>query len=94
MQLFAVRRPGVWAKFDEVSVAASRSAHIGDRDMADRIRWIRSYVIEEANQRIGSLCIYLAEDEAAIREHAKRVGMAGNMIVPIVDTIVVRPDPQ
>jgi hypothetical protein len=39
------------------------------------------------------VCIYQASDPEAIREHARRVGMPADAITPIVDTMIVRPDP-
>jgi Protein of unknown function (DUF4242) len=61
--------------------------------MPDKVRWIRSYVINEADGRLGTCCIYEATDGEAIREHARRVGMPGDDFVPIAATVVVRPDP-
>ena len=43
--------------------------------------------------RIGTVCIYQATDPEAIREHARRVGMPADAITPILDTVIVRPDP-
>jgi hypothetical protein len=40
------------------------------------------------------VCIYEARDEASIREHASRVGMPGDDISPVVDTVIVREDPK
>ena len=62
--------------------------------MPDRVRWIRSYVVKEADGRLGTFCIYEARDPKSIREHAKRVGMPGDQIFPVVDTVVVRADPE
>jgi hypothetical protein len=61
--------------------------------MPDRVRWIRSYVVKEPDGRLGTLCIYEARDEESIREHARRVGMPGDDIMIIADTVVIRPDP-
>ncbi len=61
--------------------------------MSDRVRWIRSYVVKEADGRIGTFCIYEARDGESIREHAKRVGMPGDEFYPVVTTVVVRADP-
>ena len=61
--------------------------------MADRVRWIRSYVVAETDGRLGTICIYEARDEASLREHAARVGMPGDEIDAIADTVVVRADP-
>jgi len=57
------------------------------------VRWIRSYVINEPDGRLGTACIYEAVDEDALREHARCVGMPGDDILPIGATVVVRPDP-
>jgi len=66
---------------------------VGNDEIADRLRWIRSYVVQERDGRIGTVCIYEAQGEEAIREHAHRVGMPGDEILPVSDTISVRPDP-
>jgi hypothetical protein len=62
--------------------------------MSDDIRWIRSYVLGEADGRVGTACIYQASSPEAIREHAARAQLAADEIVLIADTVVVRPDPQ
>jgi hypothetical protein len=61
--------------------------------MSDRVRWIRSYVVKEADGRIGTFCVYEARDSESIREHAKRVGMPGDELYPVATTVVVRADP-
>ena len=69
------------------------SARVGNEEMPDRVRWIRSYVVGEADGRLGTVCICQATDEAALREHARRVGMSADEIVPVEDTAIVRDDP-
>lgn len=93
MQQYVIRRPSAWASMAELEMAGARSARIGDDEMPDRVRWIRSYVVREADGRIGTFCIYEAEDGEAIREHAERVGMPGQEFYPIETTVVIRPDP-
>jgi Protein of unknown function (DUF4242) len=93
MDLYVIRRPGAWNNLQELEAAAAKSAKIGDEEMADRVRWIRSYVVEEPDGRIGTACIYEARDTESIREHARRVGMPGDAILPILSTVVARPDP-
>ena len=94
MELYASRRPSAWADTQELEAAAAKSARIGNQEMADRVRWIRSYVVEELDGRLGTICIYQATDPESIREHARRVGMPGDDIVPIANTVVIRPDPD
>jgi hypothetical protein len=93
MDLYVIRRPSAWANLEELQVAGALSARIGDTEMSDRVRWIRSYVVNEPDGRIGTVCIYEARDPDSIREHAARVGMPADGIVPVVDTVIVRPDP-
>ena len=93
MDLYFIRRPGAWANLKDLQAAGAKSAKIGNEEMSDRVRWIRSYVVKESDGRLGSFCIYEAKDAESIREHAKRVGMPGDQIFPVLDTIVVRDDP-
>jgi hypothetical protein len=93
MQLYVIRRPGAWADLKELQATGARSARIGDEEMPDGVRWIRSYVVTEPDGRIGTFCVYEASNGAAIREHARRVGMPGEEFYPVAATVVVRPDP-
>ena len=93
MDLYAIRRPSAWANMQEVEAIGAKSAKVGNEEMADRVRWIRSYVVNEPDGRFGSICIYQARDPESIREHARRVGMPGDQIFPVVKTILIREDP-
>lgn len=94
MNLYVIRRPSAWANPQELETAGAKSARIGDFEMSDRVRWIRSYVVNEQDGRVGTFCIYEARDEESIREHAKRVGMPGDEIYPVATTVVMRADPM
>jgi hypothetical protein len=93
MQLYVILRRDGWADADELGAAAKRSTIEGDA-MANDIRWIRSYVIEEPAGGLGTVCIYQASSPEAIRAHAERVGMPADEVIPIADTVIVRPDPE
>ena len=93
MQLYVIRRPSAWANLAELETAGAKSARVGNEEMPDQVRWIRSYVVNEADGRIGTFCIYEAKDGAAIREHARRVGMPGEEFYPVATTVIVRDDP-
>jgi hypothetical protein len=94
MELYVIRRPSAWANMDELQAAGAKSARIGNDEMSDRVRWIRSYIVNEPDGRIGSFCIYEAKDGESIREHARRVGMPGDEFYPVATTVVVRADPE
>jgi hypothetical protein len=93
MNLYAIRRRSAWANAAELEGVAAKSADIGDNQMADQVRWIRSYVVAEPDGRLGTICIYEAASEASLREHAARVGMPAEEIDGLADTVVIRPDP-
>ena len=93
MELYAIRRRNGWADADELKAGGARSKQIGEEEMADDIRWIRSYVVQEEDGSLGSVCIYQATSPEAIRDHASRVGMPADEITPVADTVIVRPDP-
>jgi hypothetical protein len=62
--------------------------------MSDRIRWIRSYALEEGGGTVGTVCVYQAESPEAIREHASLAELPVDEIIPVADTVIVRPDPE
>ncbi len=93
MNTYVILRRGAWANGDELQVAAGRSKAVGDEEMSDDIRWIRSYVLQEPDGSVGTVCIYQASSPEAIREHASRADLAADEIIPIADTVVIRPDP-
>ena len=93
MELFVIRRRNAWKNAQELEATAAKSSRIGNDEMSDRVRWIRSYVVHEPDGRIGTFCIYQARDGESIREHARRVGMPGDEFYRVADTVIVRDDP-
>ena len=93
MELYAIIRRGGWPGGAELEAAAARSTKVGDEEMPEDIRWIRSYVLDEGGGALGTLCIYEASSPEAIREHASRADLPVDEIIPIADTVIVRPDP-
>jgi hypothetical protein len=93
MDVYVIRRPSGWGTPEDLQAAAARSSQVGDEEMSDDIRWIRSYVVRESDGNLGTFCIYEASSEDKIREHADRAGLPATEIFPVVDTVVVRPDP-
>ena len=94
MDTYVIMRRGAWGSAEELGTAAARSKKVGDEEMSDDVRWIRSYVLNEPDGRLGSVCIYQAISPEAIREHASRADLAVDEIIPVVDTVVVRADPH
>jgi hypothetical protein len=93
MQLYAILRRSGWRSGAELEEAAARSTKVGNEDMPDEVRWIRSYVLDEGGP-VGTVCIYEAASPEAIRKHASLADLPVDEIIPIADTVIVRPDPE
>jgi thiamine biosynthesis protein ThiC len=94
MDTYVILRRGAWGSAEDLSAAAARSKKVGEEEMSDDIRWIRSYVLSEPDGRVGTVCIYQASSPEAIREHASRAELAADEIIPVADTVIIREDPQ
>jgi hypothetical protein len=94
MDTYVIRRRNGWKTPGELEEAAVKSRRVGDEEMSDDIRWIRSYVVDEGESGLGTVCVYQASSPEAIRDHAERVGMPADEITLVADTVLVRPDPE
>ena len=93
MNLYVIRRPYGWANAEELGIAAQRSRRVGDEEMGDDIRWIRSYVVQEDDGSLGTFCVYEASSIDKVREHADRAELPATSVHEVLDTVLVRPDP-
>jgi hypothetical protein len=93
MDTYVILRRNGWRTAGDLQEAAARSTVEGD-EMPDDIRWIRSYVLAEDDGSVGTVCIYQASSAEAIREHAQRADLPVDEIIPVADTVLVRPDPE
>ena len=94
MKTYVILRRGGWRSAEELEAAAARSTEVGNEEMPDDIRWIRSYVLAESEGGLGTVCIYQASSPEKIREHADRADLPVSEIVEVADTVIVRPDPE
>lgn len=94
MKTYVITRANGWGSNQELQAAAAVSARVGNEEMSDKVRWIRSYVTKHEGGRIGTVCVYQATSPEAVREHARRVGMPADAITEVADAVIVRPDPS
>jgi hypothetical protein len=94
MKLYAILRRDGWRSPAELQAAAERSTRVGNEEMPDDVRWIRSYVLEETSGSVGTVCIYQASSPEALRKHAELADLPIDEVIPVADTVIVRPDPQ
>jgi len=92
MKLYGIVRRNGWRTPEDLEVAGKRSAEVGD-EPGSGVRWIRSYVLAEESGEVGTFCIYEGESPEAIRAHAEASDLPCDEIIPIADTVIVRPDP-
>ena len=92
METYVVVRRGGWRDAVELSDATARSVAESER-MSDDVTWIRSYVLEERDGRLGTACIYRASSPEAVRRHAAAADLPVDEIVKVADTVIVLPDP-
>ena len=59
---------------------AAKKSNAALTDLAPRVQWQQSYRTADR-----TYCVYLAEDEQAIRDHAAKSGFPANRITEIVD---------
>ena len=92
MDLYVIVRRNGWATPGDLEEAAKRSTAEGDKD-GSGVRWIRSYVLAEESGELGTFCVYEADSPEAIRAHAEASDLPVDEIIPVADTVIVRPDP-
>jgi Protein of unknown function (DUF4242) len=77
MPEFVIEReiPGIGNLTDEEFRAIAQKSVAVLKQLGPQIKWLHSYVTGDK-----LYCVYLAPDEASIREHAKRGGFPANRI--------------
>jgi len=84
--------PGLLGTAEALQATAAGSAQVGE-EMADDVRWIRTYVVQEESGKLGTVCLYQGTSAETVREQAERAGMPADEITLVADTVIVRPDP-
>jgi Nickel responsive protein SCO4226-like len=94
MQLYAILRRGGWRTPEELQEAAARSTRVSNEDMANEVRWIRTYVLNEVGGSVGTICVYEATSPDALRRHAELADLPIDEIIPVADTVIIHADPE
>ncbi len=55
MDTYAILRRSGWRSPGDFQEAAERSSKVGDEQMSEDIRWIRSYVLDEDGGSVGTV---------------------------------------
>ena len=94
MDTYVILRRSAWDTPQDLQEGAVRSKEVGDGEMSEDIRWIRSYVLEEPDGKVGTVCIYQASSPEKVREHAQRADIGADEVIKVADTVMIRPDPE
>jgi hypothetical protein len=92
MNTYIILRRDYWPTPAELEQAAARSTEVG-LEMADSVKWIRSYVLDEPSGKLGTVCVYQATSEEAVREHADCAGLPADEVILVGKLLVMNPDP-
>lgn len=80
MKRFVIERnlPGVGAMNREELKGAAGTSNEALTKLAGRVQWMQSYVADDK-----TFCIYVAEDEDSVREHARLSGFPANKVTEV-----------
>lgn len=84
MKKFVIEReiPGVGDMNDTEIGGAAKASNDALEKLAPKVQWLHSYVTPSK-----TFCIYLAEDEDAIRKHAEFSGFPANTVTEVSQVI-------
>jgi hypothetical protein len=84
MKKYVIERdmPGVGSLSEAEIAGASATSCTVLRELGPQIQWVQSYVTGDK-----IYCVYLAESEELIREHARRAGFPANRVSEVVAII-------
>lgn len=84
MKQYVIERdiPGVGSLTDQQLKDAAAKSNDALAKLAGKAQWIQSFVAADK-----TFCIYLAENEAAVREHARLSGFPASKVTEVADII-------
>jgi len=84
MKRYVIERdlPGVGKLNSEQLKGAAATSNEALGKLAGKAQWVHSYVVDDK-----TFCIYLAESESAVREHAQLSGFPANKISEVRNVI-------
>jgi len=80
MKKYMIERdiPGVGAMTPEQLKGAAATSNAALAQLGPKVQWVESFVTPDK-----TFCVYLAEDEAAIQEHARLSGFPANKVTEV-----------
>ncbi|KQZ02400.1 hypothetical protein ASD45_05365 [Pseudolabrys sp. Root1462] len=84
MKRYVIERniPGVGQLNGDQLQGAAAKSNDALAQLAGKVQWVQSYVVDDK-----TFCIYLAESEASVQEHAKLSGFPANKVSEVREII-------
>jgi hypothetical protein len=84
MKRYVIERdiPGVGKLTPEQLQGAAAQSNGALAKLAGQVQWVQSYVVDDK-----TFCIYLAESEGAVQEHARLSGFPANKVTEVLAII-------
>lgn len=84
MKKYMIEReiPGVGAMNSDEIGGAAKASNEALKELAPDVQWLQSFVTGAK-----TFCVYLAEDEDAIRKHAELSGFPANVVTEVTSII-------
>ena len=90
VQTYVIVRRSGWRTAEEFERADQRATV--ELEQLDQVVRVRSYVLDERDGSVGTLCIYAAESPEALRRHASAAGLPLDEIVKVAEIVIGTPD--
>lgn len=80
MKRYLIERniPGVGRLNGEQLKGASATSNAALAELAGKVQWVHSYVVDDK-----TFCVYLADDEALVHEHARLSGFPASRVTEV-----------
>lgn len=80
MKRYVIERiiPGVGALNAQQLKEAAAASNAALAELAGKVQWVESIVVDDR-----TYCIYLADDEAGVHEHARLSGFPASKVTPV-----------
>lgn len=85
MHTYVVRRHGIAAGAYELHDALTRLRSTEEFRLASGVRWLHSYITRQPMGGFGLACVYQADGEQALEQHAVLTRLPAHEILPVAD---------
>ena len=84
MKRFLIERniPGVGQLSGQELKDASATSNAALAELAGKVQWVQSYVVDDK-----TFCVYLADQESSVHEHAQLSGFPASKVVEVRNVI-------